>query len=81
MKKTTLIFLVFATLILVISVLSLITSQITDILSIDRRNETWEPPNVTPGKQHLGIPVWFHPSRIEIHAGEIKEEQIILNTR
>ena len=81
MEKTTLIFLFFATFILVIGVLSLITSQVTDISSMDRRNEKWEPPNVTPGKQHLGIPVWFHPSRIEIHAGEIKEEQIILKTR
>lgn len=81
MEKTTLIFLFFATFILVIDVLSLITSQVSDISSMDMRNETWEQPNVTPGKQHLGIPVWFHPSRIEIYAGEIKEEQIILKTR
>ncbi|KUG14850.1 hypothetical protein ASZ90_015505 [hydrocarbon metagenome] len=25
--------------------------------------------------------MWFHPSRIEIHAGETKESQIILRTR
>jgi hypothetical protein len=42
---------------------------------------SWVPPDITPGSSHLNTQKLVHPSTVELKAGETVEENITLETR
>lgn len=47
----------------------------------NNEDNSWTPPDITPGSSHLNTQKLVHPSTVELKAGETVEENITLETR